>query len=237
MRRNKGRRSKPYSYRGAPVRGGFLRICGRVLLLLCVAAAGWFGWVYHEIQIVAGSNQAQPADAIAVFGAAEYSGHPSPVLHARLDHAVTLYREQIAPVIITLGGNAGAADSDNTEGAVGRDYLLANGVPYDHIIAETESTDTEEQAERLAAIADANHMHKIVAVSDGTHLFRIRELCRAQGLETFTSPRPALGHISSWDMGQRIAHEMLAYTAWRLHLRVSWLHDWLEGAPEIHDQN
>jgi uncharacterized SAM-binding protein YcdF (DUF218 family) len=231
IRKPRSSSSKPYRYRQGPGGGG--RVVRRVLGILLLIAIGWFGWVYHEIQSVAKNNQAQPADAIAVFGAAEYAGHPSPILHARLDHAVTLYHEQIAPVIITLGGGAGAQDGNNTEGAVGRDYLLANGVPYDHIIAETESIDTEQQAQRLAAIAAANHMHKVVVVSDATHLFRIRELCKAQGLEAYPSPRPALGHISSMDMGQRIAHEMLSYTAWRLHLHVSWLHEWLEGKADI----
>jgi uncharacterized SAM-binding protein YcdF (DUF218 family) len=234
-KRTSGLRSKtkPYAYRDKPVSGGFARFCRRVLMLALLVTLGWFGWVYHEIQHVAHNNEAQPADAIAVFGAAEYAGHPSPVLHARLDHAVTLYNEKIAPVIITLGGGAGAGDEGNTEGAVGRDYLLANGVPYDHIIAETESIDTEQQAQRLAAIAAANHFHRVVVVSDGTHLFRIRELCRARGLVAYPSPRPLLGHISALDMDQRILHEVLSYTAWKLHLHISWLHEWLEGKADI----
>jgi len=223
--------SKPYRYKQGPA--GFGRFIKRAFWILFVVAVIWFGWVYHEIQYVAHHNEAQPADAIAVFGAAQYAGHPSPVLHARLDHAITLYREQIAPVIITLGGGAGAEDGNNTEGAAGRDYLLANGVPYDRIIAETESIDTEQQAQRLAAIAAANHFHRVVVVSDGTHLFRIRALCRAQGLDAYPSPRPALGHISLMDMDERILHEMLSYTAWRLHLHVSWLHEWLEGKSDL----
>src|ERR1700761_8648089 len=121
-------------------------------------------------------DTAQPADAIAVFGAAEYSGHPSPVLHARLDHAVELYRKQIAPLVITLGGGTDK-DSGNTEGGVGRDYLLANGIPFANIIAETRSIDTEQQVHRLASIARENNLHHIVVVSDGTHLFRIHKLC------------------------------------------------------------
>ena len=69
----------------------------RLLALLLLAALGWSAWVYTQIQAVADVDEAQTADAIAVFGAAEYSGRPSPVLHARLDHAVDLYRKQIAP--------------------------------------------------------------------------------------------------------------------------------------------
>jgi uncharacterized SAM-binding protein YcdF (DUF218 family) len=198
----------------------FLR---RLLVIILVIAAAWSFWVYQQISTVAAQDDAQPADAIAVFGAAEYSGHPSPVLHARLDHAVELYRKKIAPLVITLGGG-GDKDSGNTEGGVGRDYLLANGIPFDSIIAETRSTDTEQQVHRLAAIARENHLHHVVVVSDGTHLFRIRELCKAAGLNVYTSPRPALGHISSYDMAMRYFHEIVSYTASRLNLNIDWLH-------------
>src|SRR6185437_3683872 len=197
----------------------FLR---RVFAVFLLVALGWFVWVYQQIATVATQDQAQPASAIAVFGAAEYMGRPSPVFHARLDHAVELYRKQIAPLVITLGGG-GDKDSGHTEGGVGRDYLLASGIPFGNIIAETRSTDTEQQVRRLAAIARENNLQSIVVVSDATHLFRIRELCRDVGLKVYTSPRPALGHISDWDLAMRYFHEMLGYTAWRLHLNGDWL--------------
>jgi uncharacterized SAM-binding protein YcdF (DUF218 family) len=209
--------------------GDFFR---RLLGLVLLVALGWFGWVYLQIDMVAREDHAQAADAIAVFGAAEYAGHPSPVLHARLDHAVALYKRQIAPLVITLGGG-GDKDSGTTEGGVGRDYLLANGVPYDKIIAETRSVDTEQQVQRLAAIAEAEHLSKIVAVSDGTHLFRIRELCRAAGLDVYTSPRASVGHVSDYEMLRRYVHEMLSYTSMRLNLHASWLHRWLENKDEL----
>jgi len=193
-----------------------------LFVIFLFAALGWFVWVYQQIAEVAGEDQVQPADAIAVFGAAEYSGHPSPVLHARLDHAVELYRKQIAPLVITLGGRRDSKYG-HTEGGVGRDYLLANGIPFGNIVAETRSTDTEQQVRRLAAIARENNLKSIVVVSDGTHLFRIRELCKDVGLKVYTSPRPALGHISDWDLAMRYFHEMLGYTAWRLHLNGDWL--------------
>ena len=205
---------------------------GRLLGLVALLAVSWCAWVYHQIDSVANQDEAQPADAIAVFGAAEYAGHPSPVLHARLDHAVELYREHIAPVIITLGGGSDK-DSGNTEGGVGRDYLLANGVPFGDIIAETRSIDTEQQVHRLAAIANENQFRHIVVVSDATHLFRIRELCKDAGLDVYTSPRPMLGHISSYDMALRYFHEILSYTALRLNLHSSSLRSWLEGKPKL----
>jgi uncharacterized SAM-binding protein YcdF (DUF218 family) len=214
--------------RGTPRGLFFQRLLGVVLLIATI----WCVWVYRQIAAVASEDNAQPADAIAVFGAAEYSGHPSPVLHARLDHAVDLYRKQIAPLVITLGGGTDK-DSGNTEGGVGRDYLLANGIPFGSIIAETRSIDTEQQVHRLAAIARENNLHHIVVVSDGTHLFRIRQLCEDAGLDVYTSPRPTIGHISSYDLAMRYFHEIVSYTAIRLNLNASWLHSWVEGKPDI----
>jgi uncharacterized SAM-binding protein YcdF (DUF218 family) len=205
--------------------GRFVRWC--VLLALLIALC-WFLWVYRQIRLTAQIDNAQPADAIAVFGAAEYAGRPSPVLHARLDKAVALYQRGIAPIIITLGGG-GDKDSGKTEGGVGRDYLLANGIPLGHIIAETNSIDTEQQVQHLAAIAAREHFQHIVVVSDGTHLFRIALLCRRAGLDVYTSPRASIGHLDDYDAAQRLSHEMLSYTALALDLHISWLHRWLEG--------
>jgi uncharacterized SAM-binding protein YcdF (DUF218 family) len=206
----------------------FARGC---LLTFLLVTLGWFVWVYRQIEATAHIDNAQPADAIAVFGAAEYAGRPSPVLRARLDKAVALYDRDIAPTIITLGGGSDK-DSGKTEGGVGRDYLLANGVPYDKIIAETESVDTEQQVERLSEIAAREHFHHIVVVSDGTHLFRIELLCERAGLKVYTSPRATLGHIDDLDAAHRVWHEMLSYTALRFDLHISWLHRWLEGKAD-----
>ncbi len=205
--------------------GSFLR---RVLALALLVALGWTLWVVHRINQVASEDQAQPADAIAVFGAAEYSGRPSPVYHARLDHAVALYQRQLAPVIVTLGGGSDR-DSGKTEGGVGRDYLLAEGVPYAAIVAETDSFTTSQQARRLAEIARQRRFHHLIVVSDPTHLFRIQALCELNGLDVYTSPRAALGHIGNYDLAMRYGHEILSYTALKLRLEDSWLHRWFDG--------
>ena len=204
-----------------------LRLLGWLLLLALIVCGAWFTWVYNQIEQTAHIDNAQKADAIAVFGAAEYAGRPSPVLHARLDKAVALYDRGVAPFIVTLGGGSNR-DSGLTEGGVGRNYLLANGVPYERIIAETHSFDTEQQVQRLAAIAARQRFRSIVVVSDGTHLFRIALLCRRAGLTVYTSPRAPLGHIDDIDAAERMMHEVLSYTALRLNLHAGWLRR-LEG--------
>ena len=197
---------------------GALSTGRRVLRILLaaglIAVAGWFLWLYGQIHFYATHDQARPADAIAVFGAAEYDGRPSPVLRARLDHALVLYRERLAPLVITLGGGGGGPH--DSEGGVGHDYLLAHEVPENQIIAETQSTNTEESAARLAAIARENHLNRILAVSDGTHLFRIHALCSSMGLNVVTSPRPEARPLGFWDSAMRLMHEMFSYTLWRM---------------------
>jgi uncharacterized SAM-binding protein YcdF (DUF218 family) len=201
------------------------------IAILLLIVLGWFAWVGGQIRQTANVDNAQVADAIAVFGAAEYAGRPSPVLHARLDKAVALYNRSMAPVIITLGGG-GDLNSGKTEGGVGRDYLLANGVPFDRIIPETQSIDTEQQVQLLAVIARREHFRHIIVVSDGTHLFRIALLCRRAGLTVYTSPRAPLGHIDDIDAAQRMMHEMVSYTALRFDLHISWLRRWLHGKAD-----
>lgn len=183
---------------------------------LIVGSALWVLWVDGQIRYYAHRDQSRPADAIAVFGAAEYDGRPSPVLRARLDHALELYKRGLAPLVITLGG--GDPTDRHSEGGVGHDYLLAHGVPEQDIIAETQSYNTEESGERLATIARANGLKRIVVVSDGTHLFRIHAICEQDGLQVYTSPRPA-GRSIPWEQrAERLLHEIASYTAWRLHM-------------------
>jgi uncharacterized SAM-binding protein YcdF (DUF218 family) len=186
-----------------------------IVLALAAVAALWCRWVYGQIEWYATRDQAASADAICVFGAAEYDGRPSPVFRARLDHALQLYRRGLAPLIITLGGPGG---DEFTEGSVGRTYLESRGVPEENIIAETESTDTEESARRVAVIARANDLQRLIIVSDGTHLFRIHAISSADGLDVLTSPRPEPESGQGNMQFQRLAHEIVSYTLWRLHL-------------------
>ena len=204
--------SKP---RGSKIRSFFFRVTLLLFLALVVAVLAWCRWVYWQIESYASQDQAAPYDAIGVLGAAEYDGKPSPVYRARLDHALELYHRGIAPLIVTLGGNGGDQFS---EGAVGREYLEGQGVPEEAIIAETESRNTEESARRIAVIARANGLRRLVIVSDGTHMFRIHEICAAEGLNVLTSPRPRVAVEGGSAETERIEHEILSYTLWRLHL-------------------
>jgi uncharacterized SAM-binding protein YcdF (DUF218 family) len=176
----------------------------------------YLGVQYARVGYQARSDETRPADAIVVFGAAEYSGKPSPVYRARLDHAQTLFARGIAPIVITTGGAGG--DPVHSEGEVGREYLIERGVPDKSLIAETQSDDTSESAERVAGIMRRNNMHTCVAVSDGYHLFRIKRMMERQGVTVYGAPRPENRPLSGWQKMRIQMKEVLSYTVWKLHL-------------------
>ncbi|HEX3819974.1 MAG TPA: YdcF family protein [Candidatus Sulfotelmatobacter sp.] len=160
-----------------------------LLIFLAAAILSFLVVTVSRILEAASQQELHPADAIVVFGAAEYSGRPSPVLRARLDHALDLFHRGLAPVVITTGG--AALDPTFSEGGVGRDYLMHHGVPERSIIAETQGRDTSESAERVAVIMNANGLRSCIAVSDAYHVFRIRKLLEHQGIHpVYIAPRP-----------------------------------------------
>ena len=186
------------------------------LLLLLVAAVVLFLTI-TAVQVVhtASLQELHPADAIVVFGAAEYSGHPSPVLRARLDHALEVFHRGVAHVVITTGG--AAADPTFSEGGVGRDYLMRHGVPERSLIAETQGNDTAESAIRVGVIMRANGLHSCIAVSDAYHVFRIRKLLEHEGIApVYVAPRPDSLPHSAWQRSVAVLRETVSYFLWKL---------------------
>jgi uncharacterized SAM-binding protein YcdF (DUF218 family) len=189
------------------------------MLWLVVLAAAFLIWLVSiclGIVAEASRQEIHSADAIAVFGAAEYAGRPSPVYRARLDHAFDLFQRGVAPVVITTGG--AAADPSFSEGGVGHDYLMHRGIPDSNLIAETQGSDTAQSAQRIGVIMRTNHMHSCVAVSDAYHVFRIRKLLEHEGMEVYVSPRPDSRPRSLWQRAEAVLREAVSYMAWRLHL-------------------
>ena len=187
-----------------------------VVALAATAVAAFLGITSVRIIHEAGLQQVHPADAIVVFGAAEYSGRPSPVFRARLDHAFDLYQRGIAPVVITTGGSA--ADPTFSEGGVGHDYLMHRGIPEAKLIAETQGSDTASSAERVAVIMRTNGMHSCVAVSDAYHVFRIRKLLEHEGVQVFVAPRPDSRPRPLTQRALAVLREAASYVAWRLNI-------------------
>ena len=175
------------SVRRKSTRGSWLLF---LVVILSAGLAIFLGLTGARIVREASLQELHPADAIVVFGAAEYAGRPSPVLRARLDHAYDLFGQHLAPVVITTGG--AAEDPKFSEGGVGRDYLIHRGIPESDLIAETQGSDTSQSAARVAVILRTNGMHSALAVSDEYHVFRIRKLLEHEGFQVYVAPRPNL---------------------------------------------
>lgn len=188
------------------------------MLLALVAIGAAERSLYNSIRAQAGRDEARSADALVVFGAAQYNGTPSPVFKARLDHAFDLEERGLAPLVITTGGSGG--DPRYTEGAVGRDYLIQQGMAARKIVAEPASDTTYESVQAVARLMREHHARTCLAVSDGFHLYRIKLMFRSVGITAYGSPAPA-SPIEA-DPFQRTMHslrEMLIVTLWHLGIR------------------
>ena len=188
----------------------------RIFFGFCLWLTAELAWTCWRITEQASREELHPASAIVVFGAAQYSGHPSPVYKARLDHAYELYQRGFAPLVITTGGSGG--DPSYSEGGVGMEYLAHRGIPESALVAETHGTDTAESAQRVSLILHRNGLQTCLAVSDADHLFRIKQVLAADGVTVYAAPRPNLVSQTRWQRAEAVLREAGSYFLWRLHI-------------------
>ena len=153
-------------------------------------------------------------DAILVLGAAQYDGDPSPVFEGRLEHAQLLYEEGKSDTIVVLGG--GAPGDRTTEAEAGRDWLVAQGVPADAVVASPVGSTTLESLEAAAAWMNDRGMESAFLVSDPWHNLRVKRMASDLGLEAYVS---ATWHSAARTEGTRVGgylRETLAYVYYRL---------------------
>ena len=145
-------------------------------------------WVISAaaVMIWSSRDEARPADAIVVLGAAQYAGRPSPVLRARLDHALDLWRRHLGKILILTGGT-GTGDT-TSEAAVGRTYAIKREVPDTVILTETQGRTTSESMRAVAGMLEARGLQTALLVSDPFHMLRLSILARRFGLTPYTSP-------------------------------------------------
>ena len=185
-----------------------------------VLAAGALVWLLHtaqQIQQQSTLDEARPADIIVVLGAAEYRGRPSPVLEARLNHALFLYLQHMAPLILTTGGAGG--DPVFTEGEVGRAYLSRRGVPSESILVEPEGSSTAESIAAVAEIMRRRNLHSCIVVSDGYHIFRVKKMLESKGMQVYGSPRPSVPK-ETWEQYWLYIRQAIAYGLWKLGITI-----------------
>jgi uncharacterized SAM-binding protein YcdF (DUF218 family) len=157
-------------------------------VLTVVVTAAFALWVISATAVLiwASRDEAQPAQAIVVLGAAQYAGRPSPVLRARLDHALDLWNRHLASLLILTGGT-GSGDT-TSEAAVGRTYARKHGVPDSSILVESEGRTTSESMRAVAGMLEVRGLQSALLVSDPFHMLRLRILARRFGFTPYTSP-------------------------------------------------
>jgi len=157
-----------------------LALSGAILLSWLTSLGAVLAWEHHD--------ETRPVGAIVVLGAAQYVGHPSPVLRARLDHAISLWNRHLAPILIVTGGR-GTGDT-TSEAAVSQRYVVQRGVPVTAILLETEGRTTSQSMAGVAALMGSQKRRDVLLVSDPFHMLRLIILARRHGLEPFASPTP-----------------------------------------------
>lgn len=162
----------------------------RYLVLIVLA-----GWALSLLAVVGMGawDRARPGEAIVVLGAAQYAGRPSPVLKARLDHAVLLWNRGLAPRMILTGG-VGRGDT-TSEAAVSRRYVMRQGVPDTAILMEVVGRTTDESLRGVAELMETGRVRsvagagrEVILVSDPFHMLRLWILARRHELIPYTSP-------------------------------------------------
>lgn len=172
-------------------------------------------WTALAIARQAHRDEARSADVIVVLGAAEYRGKPSPILRARLDHALNLYRRGLAPRILVTGGSG--EGSRFTEAETARDYLVRNDVPAEAILLEAEGTTTLQSIVASAEILRRLNLKTCIVVSDGYHVYRAKSMIQEQGLVAYGSPRHG-GDDSALRQAEHLLRQSAGYWLWRMHL-------------------
>ncbi len=139
------------------------------------------GAVYWQAR----TDETRPVEAIVVLGTAQYNGRPSPVLRARLDRVLEVYDDGMAPLVVVTGGKR---EGDQfTEAEASHDYLVEQGVPDSAILLEDEGQDSWESLQSVAEILEARGLSRVLLVSDGFHLFRVKKMAHDLGLTPYAT--------------------------------------------------
>ncbi len=163
-----------------------LRLVRRVVVTLVVALVAYLLVTAVQVWLVSRRDEARPAQAIVVLGAAQYNGLPSPDLAARLSHALSLWRQRLAPRIVVTGG--GEAGDRYTEATASANYLLARGVPDSDILREVEGRNTYQSLAATSMFLRRLGVSRVLLVSDPFHMARIEDIAGQVGLSGYGSP-------------------------------------------------
>ena len=163
-----------------------MKLAVKVAVALLAAVVLYLSVTFVQVWRAARHDQARLAEAIVVFGTAQYNGVPSPVLAARLDHAIELYKRDLAPVIVVTGGNQ--PGDQFTEATASANYLIERGVPDEDVLREVSGTSSWQSLAAAANFLDDRDITEVLLVSDPFHSLRIRAMASELGLDAHSSP-------------------------------------------------
>ena len=163
-----------------------MRLVARLVIAGLIAGIAIGGYAAYRIWDQGNRDERTPADAIVVMGAAQYDGRPSPVFAARLDHAIALYHDGVAPRLIVTGGKR--EGDRTTEAASARSYAIEHGVPENAILSEDASRTTLQSIRRVAALMRDKDIGSAVFVSDPSHMLRVLRMASDEGINGYGSP-------------------------------------------------
>jgi uncharacterized SAM-binding protein YcdF (DUF218 family) len=167
-----------------PPRSVGRRIVQAVVVVLLVGVA-YYAVSFWQVRSTGRTDQARPVDAIVVMGAAQYDGRPSPQLAARLDQALELWNQGLAPVVVVTGGNQ---EGDRfTEAWASAEYLVDRGVPATAIVQEDAGSTTFESLQRARSLVD-DSVETVLVVTDPYHSLRTRLTAEEVGFTAYVSP-------------------------------------------------
>lgn len=158
----------------------------RAVLVVVLLGVVYLGVTFVQVYRASTRDEARPAQAIVVLGAAQYDGRPSPVLRQRLDHAHALWERGLAPVIVVTGGSR--PGDRFTEAQAGYTYLRERGVPDEDLLMEVEGTNTWEELAASARFLRRRDITDVLLVSDGYHAYRLGAIAEELGLDAAVSP-------------------------------------------------
>ncbi len=172
----------------------------RVVIGVFAVIVLYFGFSLAQVVQAGRTDDRDPVDVIVVLGAAQYDGRPSLQLQARLDHAVTLWEADVAPLVMVTGGKQPA--DRFTEAEASRRYLVDRGVPDDAILMEDIGRTTYESLESAARILAAAGLDDVVLVSDPFHMKRSQLIASGFGLDARVSATPT-SVVTGWTSARR----------------------------------
>lgn len=205
-----------------------MKLAIKIVLGLLGVLVLYVGVTFVQVWLASRQDNAQAAQAIVVFGTAQYNGEPSPVLKARLDHAISLYRRKLAPVVVVTGGRQ--PGDRFTEAAASANYLSAHGVPDGDVLREVSGQSSWQSLAATASFLKERGIKRVLLVSDPFHSFRIGAMADELGLEGHASPTQS-SPISGFSAAKYMARETAAVAVGRIigYRREAGVHEVVVG--------